>query len=120
MRIRNRLVTLAVAAGMALTGAVALGASAASAAGPAPQFASCQPLAGTFTPTVNGLRIRSGPGTGYRIYGLLYKGDRMKITKSVRTPSAGCWFKVQLTRRSAGGLPAGFAGWVYASYLRKV
>ena len=116
----TRLVSLGAAASLAAAGVGTVGASTASAAGPAPQLVSCQPLAGTFTPTVNGLRIRSGPGTNYRVYGLLYRGDRMKITRSVRTPSAGCWFKVTLTQRSASGLPAGFTGWVYAAYLRHV
>lgn len=116
-----RLVSLATAAVLASAGVGTLGASAA-AASPAPQLSpaySSYWIAGTVTPRVNGLRIRSGPGTNYRIYGLLYRGDRMWVITEVRRGSA-YWCHVRLTRRSASGLPAGFTGWVYAPYLRRV
>lgn len=106
-----------------------MGASTASAA-PAPQLATTSwlwPLTHeTVTPTVNGLRIRSGPGTNYRIYGLLYRGDHAKAitgglgVQTYAYHSGHVWLHVRLTRRSASGLPAGFTGWVYASYLRHV
>lgn len=122
MSIKTRLAATAVAAGMALTGVVGLAAEPAAASGPAPQLtshASYVPwIFGTATPRVNGLRIRSGPGTHYAVYGLLYRGDRMKVTQEVHRGSAGYWFKVTLTRRSASGLRSGFTGWVYAPYLR--
>lgn len=75
-------------------------------------------LSGTVTPSVNGLRIRSGPGTGAVAEGLLYRGDHMVVTSEERRPRFGTWFSVDLTRRSAGGLRRGFRGWVYAPYIR--
>lgn len=108
-------------AGLALVGAVGLGATPAS-ANPAPQLTSSAYVPwifGTATPGVNGLRIRSGPGTNYGAYGLLYRGDHMKVTMEVRRPTAGEWFEVRLSRRSASGLRSGFSGWVYAAYLRR-
>lgn len=121
---RARLVSVATAGVLAVTGVGMLGASTASAT-PAPQVASSYTsyvpwIFGTVTPRVNGLRIRSGPGTSHYAYGLLYRGDRMRVTAEVRRGSAGYWCKVTLTRRSASGLPAGFSGWVYAPYLRHV
>lgn len=120
MTIKKRLVALAVTAGLALSGAVTLGVETASAASPAPQVVSYVPwISGTATPRVNGLRFRSGPGTRYAAYGLLYRGDHMRVLEEVRRGSAGYWFKVRLTRRSATGLRSGRTGWVYAPYLRK-
>ncbi|WNI19941.1 SH3 domain-containing protein [Actinacidiphila sp. ITFR-21] len=119
MSMKIRLATLAVAAGVALGGAVGLGAETASAAPQLAVPAYVPWISGTATPAVQGLRIRSGPGTGYITRGLLYRGDRMKVTQQVTRGSAGSWFYVTLTRRSASGLRSGFSGWVYASYLRK-
>lgn len=76
-------------------------------------------IEGTATPKVEGLRIRSGPSTHTLAEGLLYRGDRMRVTGTVRRPSTGTWFHVDLTHRSASGLRRGFRGWVYASYLRR-
>jgi Bacterial SH3 domain len=119
MSIKTRLAAVAVAAGLTLTGVVGLAAEPAAAASPAPHLTSYVPwIFGTATPRVNGLRIRSGPGTNHVAYGLLYRGDHMKVTQEVRRGSAGYWFKVTLTKRSASGLRKGFTGWVYASYLR--
>ena len=113
---RTRLLSLTAAASLALVGAVGLGAEPAS-AHPAPQLTSSV-LAGAVTPTTNGLRIRSGSGTRYPAYGLLYRGDRMQTTVQVKLPRGGEWCWVELTRRSASGLPRGLHGWVYAAYLR--
>lgn len=108
--------TLAVAAGMAVTGAVGIVAETASAT-PAPQLVT--KAQGSFSPSVNGLRIRSGPGTGYGIYGLLYRADRFAVTGSAAR-GHGTWYRVELTRRSASGLRSGHTGWVYAPYVRHV
>lgn len=113
--IRTRLASLTAAA-LALVAMVGLGAASAS-AGPAPQLTSSV-LAGAVTPTTNGLRIRSGPGTRYTAYGLLYRGDHMQTTVQEVLPGGEEWCWVRLTRRSASGLPKGFHGWVYAAYLR--
>ena len=89
------------------------------------ETASASPVSFAYTnktvvkPSVNGLRIRSGPSTGYAAYGLLYRGDHMTIAQEVQRGSAGRWFRVRLTKRSASGLRKGFTGWVYASYLRR-
>lgn len=116
MSINTRLVSLTAAAILALTGTVA-GVSTASAS-PAPQLAHIL-WRGAATPTVNGLRIRSGPGTEHTTYGLLYRGDHLKLIGMRGTSEAGDWFHVRLTRRSASGLRSGFSGWVYANYLRR-
>jgi hypothetical protein len=119
IKTRRRLVTLTVASSLALAGAVGISAEPAAAASPAPQVIKYVPwISGTATPRVNGLRIRSGPSTRHFAYGLLYRGDHMTVTQEVRHGSAGYWFKVRLTRRSATGLRRGFTGWVYAPYLR--
>ena len=121
MSIKTRLVAVTVAAGLALSGALAFGAETASATSPAPALVSHVPgFSGVGTPTVNGLRLRSGPGTRYAAYGLLFRGDRMTITQVVQAGSLGTWwFHVRLTKRSATGLRSGHTGWVYAPYLRK-
>jgi hypothetical protein len=120
MSIKKRAVTLALATALAAGGAVGLGAESASASGPAPQAVTYVPwISGTATPSVSGLRIRSGPGTGYTTFGLLYRGDHVRVVREVRRGSSGYWFGVHLTRRSASGLRSGFGGWVYAPYLRK-
>ena len=67
--------------------------------------------------TVNGLRVRTGPGTGYGVLGQLYTGDRMKLI-GLRQDSGGqAWYRVSLSGGSAGGLPGGYVGWVVGSYL---
>jgi hypothetical protein len=120
MSIKKRAMTLALAAVLTAGGAVGLGAESASAAGSAPQAVTYVPwISGTATPSVNGLRIRSGPGTGYTTFGLLYRGDHMTVVREVMRGNAGTWFGVHLTRRSASGLRSGFGGWVYAPYLHK-
>lgn len=113
--VNKRLASLGAAAILAATGIATVGASTASAAPASPAYWT----AGTVTPSVNGLRIRSGPSTNYVAYGLLYRGDRMWVIQEVRHGSAGYWCHVRLTRRSASGLRSGFTGWVYAPYLRR-
>lgn len=112
----NRLaVSVAAAASLALAGTVGLDAASASASATTPQLVSSKCT--TPRPTVDGLRIRSGPSTHYAAYGLLYRVDRMRILGWSAHPATGVWFKVELTRRSASGLPSGFRGWVYDAYV---
>jgi hypothetical protein len=109
-------------AGVLAVGFGLVGSSAASAMIP-PDPGGSSPLVRTYAsattkaPTVNGLRVRKGPGTNRTILGLIYKGDRVKVTGSARDGKGQRWDHVKLTRRSAGGLPAGYVGWVTEMYL---
>lgn len=67
--------------------------------------------------TVNGLRMRTGPGTGYGVLGQLYTGDRMKLIGLKQDSGGQSWYRVSLSGSSAGGLPGGYVGWVVGSYL---
>ncbi|MFD9904827.1 SH3 domain-containing protein [Streptomyces sp. NPDC059063] len=67
--------------------------------------------------TVNGLRVRSGPGTQKAVLGLLGKGDRVKLIGAKQDRGGQIWHKVVLQDRSAYGLPRGYIGWVTAAYL---
>lgn len=67
--------------------------------------------------TVNGLRVRSGPGTKYVALGLLGKGDRVKLIGAKQDGRGQIWHKVILRGASDYGLPNGYVGWVTASYL---
>ncbi|MFC8129119.1 SH3 domain-containing protein [Streptomyces sp. NPDC057302] len=67
--------------------------------------------------TVNGLRVRTGPGTGYGVLGQLYTGDRMKLIGKKQDSGGQSWYRVVLSNGSAGGLPGGYVGWVVGSYL---
>ncbi|MEU1628692.1 SH3 domain-containing protein [Streptomyces sp. NPDC020096] len=60
----------------------------------------------------DGVRLRTGPGTGYGVEGLLYYGDSVAIAQC-----SGGWDRVYLTSDSAGGLGSGTGGWVSGSYL---
>ncbi|MFD7131289.1 SH3 domain-containing protein [Streptomyces sp. NPDC059894] len=100
-----------------------VGSSAASAVIP-PDPGGSSPLVRTYVsttttkvPTVNGLRVRKGPGANRTILGLIYKGDRVKVIGTARDGKGQRWDHVKLTRRSAGGLPAGYVGWVTEMYL---
>ncbi|GAA1927460.1 SH3 domain-containing protein [Streptantibioticus ferralitis] len=62
--------------------------------------------------TGNGVRLRTGPGTGYGVEGLLYYGDTVQPVGC-----SGSWYHVYLTANSAGGLPAGTWGWVNDAYI---
>lgn len=70
------------------------------------------------TSKVNGLRVRSGPGTGYGVLGQLYSGDTGWAVGYRREAPAPGWVKVKLSRPSAGGLPKSFTGWVSQPYLK--
>lgn len=123
MSIKKRLVALTMAGGLALSGALAFGVETASAAGPAAPRLSHTSCYGALTPTVGGLRLRTGPGTGYAALGLLYRGDRMTVIQHLGVPAevrrgSSYWCHVKLTRRSASGLRSGRTGYVSASYVR--
>ncbi|MFE7779339.1 SH3 domain-containing protein [Streptomyces sp. NPDC057445] len=55
----------------------------------------------------NAWNLRSGPSTGYRSLGYLYRGDKAKVLCS-----KGSWNYSQLTRRSRSGIPSGTKGWI--------
>ncbi|QEU93767.1 SH3 domain-containing protein [Streptomyces kanamyceticus] len=67
--------------------------------------------------TVDGLRVRTGPGTSRRILGQLYEGERVTLIGARQDKRGQIWHRVVLKRHSAGGLPRGFKGWVTAAYL---
>ncbi|MEV0438017.1 SH3 domain-containing protein [Streptomyces spectabilis] len=67
--------------------------------------------------TVSGLRLRTGPGTQYRILGMLAKGDRVKLIGAKQDARGQIWHRVTLRGGSAYGLPNGYRGWVTAAYL---
>ncbi|MFE0138211.1 SH3 domain-containing protein [Streptomyces sp. NPDC059037] len=67
--------------------------------------------------TVDGLRVRSGPGTNRAVLGLLYEGDRVRLVGKKQDDTGQDWYRVTLRHRSGGGLPGGFQGWVTGSYL---
>lgn len=71
----------------------------------------------TKTATVDGLRVRTGPGTGSGILGQIYGGEPVQVIASVRDSGGQRWDLVMLQTDSAGGLPAGYVGWVTEEYL---
>ncbi|WP_405671378.1 SH3 domain-containing protein [Streptomyces sp. NBC_01530] len=69
------------------------------------------------TATVDGLRVRNGPGAGSGILGQIYAGEPVQVI-AVRYDWTGQrWDEVMLQRDSAGGLPVGYVGWVTEEYL---
>lgn len=67
--------------------------------------------------TVDGLRVRTGPGTHSTIVGLVYNGQPVQVITSARDWTGQRWDQVMLQRDSAGGLPGGYVGWVSEEYL---
>jgi uncharacterized protein YgiM (DUF1202 family) len=55
----------------------------------------------------NAWNLRSGPSTGYKSLGYLYRGDKLKVFCS-----KGNWNYSQLTARSKSGIPKYTKGWV--------
>ncbi|WP_428935511.1 SH3 domain-containing protein [Streptomyces sp. ACT015] len=69
------------------------------------------------TVTVDGLRVRTGPGTGHSILGLLYRDEPVRVVATRYDSTGQRWDEVRLQRGSAGGLPGGYIGWVTEMYL---
>lgn len=67
--------------------------------------------------TVDGLRVRTGPGTDRRILGLVYEGEPVQVIATRHDWTGQRWDEVMLQRDSAGGLPGGYVGWVSEEYL---
>jgi hypothetical protein len=67
--------------------------------------------------TVDGLRVRMGPGTDWAILGQLYEGQPVQVIASRYDDTGQRWDEVMLQRDSPGGLPGGYVGWVTESYL---
>lgn len=67
--------------------------------------------------TVNGLRVRTGPGTDRAILGLVYEGEPVQVIATRYDWTGQRWGEVMLQRDSAGGLPGGYVGWVTEEYL---
>ncbi|SDM62938.1 SH3 domain-containing protein [Streptomyces sp. cf386] len=69
------------------------------------------------TVTVDGLRVRTGPGTDSVILGQIYAGEPVQVLGSTRVAGGQQWNQVMLQSDSAGGLPEGYVGWVTDEYL---
>ncbi|WP_369171010.1 SH3 domain-containing protein [Streptomyces sp. R28] len=67
--------------------------------------------------TVDGLRVRMGPGTDSLILGQIYAGEPVQVITSTRVSGGQQWDLVMLQSDSAGGLPGGYVGWVTDAYL---
>lgn len=67
--------------------------------------------------TVDGLRVRTGPGTDRTILGLVYEGEPVQVITTRYDWTGQRWDEVMLQTDSAGGLPAGYVGWVSEMYL---
>lgn len=55
----------------------------------------------------NAWNFRTGPSSGHRSRGYLYRGDKLKVLCS-----KGRWDYSQLSQRSKSGIPKGTRGWV--------
>ncbi|KUN94038.1 SH3 domain-containing protein [Streptomyces caeruleatus] len=118
---RKALQTLVVS-GALVAGVGLVGASAASAVTPSEVSVSTRGDVGVNyatvrTATVDGLRVRLGPGTGSGILGQIYAGEPVQVITSARDGGGQWWDLVMLQTDSAGGLPAGYVGWVTEEYL---
>ncbi|GHE11503.1 SH3 domain-containing protein [Streptomyces alanosinicus] len=67
--------------------------------------------------TVDGLRVRMGPGMDRAILGLVYDGQPVRVITSAYDSTGQIWDKVMLQTASAGGLSAGYVGWITEEYL---
>ncbi|MCT9077185.1 SH3 domain-containing protein [Streptomyces fulvoviolaceus] len=67
--------------------------------------------------TVDGLRVRTGPGADRTILGLVYEGQPVQVIATRYDHTGQRWDEVMLQTDSAGGLPAGYVGWVSEMYL---
>ncbi|WP_369395206.1 SH3 domain-containing protein [Streptomyces sp. CG1] len=64
--------------------------------------------------------MRTGPGTGRTILGLVYDGEPVQVITSAYDDTGQVWGEVMLQTASAGGLPAGYVGWGTEEYLYRV
>lgn len=115
-----------VVSGALVAGVGLVGVSAASAMVPDPGFSSNQAVRSGIdgtdrsvfkSATVDGLRVRMGPGTGSTILGLIYEGEPVQVITFAYDYGGQRWDEVMLQRDSAGGLPGGYIGWVSEAYL---
>lgn len=120
---RKALRTLVVS-GALVAGVGLVGASVASAVTPSEPSVSTRGDVGSSvnyatvrTATVDGLRVRLGPGTSSGILGQIYAGEPVQVITSARDSGGQWWDLVMLQTDSAGGLPAGYVGWVTEEYL---
>ncbi|KOV62190.1 SH3 domain-containing protein [Streptomyces sp. MMG1121] len=115
-----------VVSGALVAGVGLVGVSAASAMPVDPGYSSGGSGAGVSYPadqsvfksaTVDGLRVRTGPGTDRAILGLIYEGQPVQVITSAYDDTGQVWDEVMLQTASAGGLPGGYIGWVTEEYL---
>ncbi|MFM9615210.1 SH3 domain-containing protein [Streptomyces niveiscabiei] len=119
----NKVLRSVAMAGVLAAGIGLVGASAASAmpdtrahvVGPAATYYTTD--ATVRTVTVDGLRVRMGPGKGSNILGLVYEGESVQVLSTARDGRGQRWRLVMLQQDSAGGLPGGYVGWVSDEYL---
>lgn len=115
MGIAVRGTIIAAAASLALVGGLGAGVvSAATSAATAPAAYASTTITIDGNPTVNGLRLRTGPGTSYPVRGLLNRSDVIRINIDQLWKA---WYKVTLVHKSATGLPAGTTGYIAAQYF---
>ncbi|MGW1615406.1 SH3 domain-containing protein [Streptomyces sp. NPDC002285] len=117
--LRTLVVSGALVAGVGLVGVSSASALVpAEVAGPArSESASAADYVSTRSATVDGLRVRMGPGTGSAILGQIYAGEPLQVITSTRVDGGQRWSLVMLQSDSAGGLPSGYVGWVTDAYL---
>ncbi|MFB6984605.1 SH3 domain-containing protein [Streptomyces sp. NPDC056297] len=101
--------TAAVPAALAVAAAAALTVTTAPAAHAVGENSQCTHNWSNFGATVskNAWNYRSGPSTGYKSLGYLYRGDKLKVLCG-----RGNWDYAQLTQRSKSGIAKGVKGWV--------
>lgn len=99
----------AVPAVMAVAAAAALTVTTAPAAHAVGENSQCTHNWSNFGATVgkNAWNYRSGPSTGYKSLGFLYRGDKLTVLCS-----KGSWDYAQLSSRSKTGIAKGTKGWV--------
>ncbi|MEU2608633.1 SH3 domain-containing protein [Streptomyces albus] len=72
---------------------------------------------GTTTVMVNGLRVRTGPGTGHPAFGMIYQGQEVTILDTADV-GGQTWDYVRVANRAAdGGLSGRTRGWVSDEFV---
>ncbi|WP_406254778.1 SH3 domain-containing protein [Streptomyces chartreusis] len=117
--LRTLVVSGALVAGVGLVGVSAASAMIPGDPGSSARDQSSAPVnyAVTKTATVDGLRVRMGPGTGSLVLGQIYAGEPVQVISSTRVAGGQVWNRVMLQADSAGGLSNGYVGWVTDEYL---